>query len=275
MVCKASTRLFLLATGSYFGLRSYTSAGVIRSGVIFSATAVRLVPFPGSGAALSPQHNSSTLPAFPYDWSGATLQLLRDGCAVTPGHVPPRDTGAAAAIFDLGTRVEANGFELALPSSALPPPGWLFEAATSPLADDNGSTVEWRAVGASTFRRSFTGTMIPFPTLPFAGPAAAAADASGGILVDFRPDWQWASQFVAAYGLAVFSFSAMLGLAAANQQWHARCALAAHFGVVSVLYAAAAATHQLAGRGREAAAIWMILPEHVTVAIGFLACKGR
>ncbi len=64
-------------------------------------------------------------------------------------------------------------------------------------------------------------------------------------------------------------------LAVVNKQRLSRWILAGHYGLVAVVYAAAAASHQMSGSGREAAAIWMIVPEHVVFSVGLSTFEGR
>ena len=266
MTSKTSTRFFLVATAAYCALRSYTSACVFHSGAAFNATAFRLLLYSHSDAGSPSPSNSSR------DLSGATLRLLLDGCPLSLGDLAPANLSTSGygsgpgAIFELDKPVQANGFELFVGPAVGLPPGWLLEATGASRAG------EWLPVAASAFRRSFNGAVIPYPSLSFVDQSPSV---SGILRADLRPDWQWASQFVVSYGLATITFLVALSLAIADKQWHARWVFASHYWAVSILYATAAADYHLNGRIREGAAIWLLMPEHVVVAVGLLICEGR
>lgn len=278
MISKAAPRFFLIAAATYCAFRSSTSAAVLLSGAVFSASAVRLVNFTLAAAAPLPRMNNLSAPSNIWSaWSGVKLRMLLDGCPLSRDGITASITSCSthdgdgmAAVFDLGKRLQANGFELTFAAGAVPPLAWLFEMTTSLQIDDVGAS-EWRPAAASAFRRSYDGLVIPYPRLPSAAQSATATV----LKVDLRPDWQWASQFVVSYGLAMVTFSIVLVLALMDRQRHARWLFAAHYGLVSLLYAAAVAEYQLRGRSREASAVWLLLPEHVMVSVGLMAFKGR
>ena len=256
MGSKTIFQAFLAVTAAFSAARAAASAGVLLRQSEFAARGLRLAPTALRGGG--PAGNASV----------GRVGLLWNGCEVELAAAPPAfDAGGAGGsdgAVDYGREVAANGFfTTAAAAPELDPVAWVAKA------DAGGGT--WVPVGASGTRLRFDGQLSLYPLLPSPTPEARGAR----VVVDLRPRWQWAVQYVASYAHGVVAFLVMLALVVRDRQEAIKWPLVAHYGAAAAAFASCAAAYAAAGDARAACELGLLVPEHALLAGGLALLERR